>query len=206
MHSQKSSFLLPVAALLIALIFVADVLTPMGYAEWTLYVIPVALCLFVGHAGAPLVAAFACSMLLGLGYFVARDDTGADVVLINRGLGAVAIWVVALVGTRFISARREIERLTWLERGKALISVRVAGAQQPEEIGINALAALVEYTHCVAGVFYRVQDGQLLRIGASALAGEPAAVLPIGSGLVGQAAKEGQTRVLGPLDDDFLTV
>jgi hypothetical protein len=127
MPSKKQSLFLPLAGMLIALIFAADALTPLGYAEWTLYVVPVALCLFVGQMAAPLVAAIACSALLAVGYLLSPPGSDAYLALINRTLGAVGIWVVALVGSRFISARREIERLTWLERGKALVASRIAG-------------------------------------------------------------------------------
>ncbi|HZH06873.1 MAG TPA: hypothetical protein VEY69_09385, partial [Lautropia sp.] len=70
MPSKKQSLFLPLAGMLIALIFAADALTPLGYAGWTLYVVPVALCLFVGQMAAPLVAAVACSALLAIGYLL----------------------------------------------------------------------------------------------------------------------------------------
>ena len=206
MHPQRSNFLLPVAALLIGLIFATDILTPLGYAEWTLYVVPIALCLFVGQPSAPPIAAVACSILLVLGYFISPEGAESYMALVNRILGAIALWVVAIVGNRFITARREIERLTWLEQGKAIVSARLAGVQRPEELATNLLAALAEYTKCVSGAFYRVQDGRLHRIAASALSGEPPEVLPLGGGLGGQAALEGRTRVVGPLDDGYFTV
>ena len=192
--------------MLIALIFAADALTPLGYAEWTLYVVPVALCLFVGQMAAPLVAAIACSALLAVGYLLSPPGSDAYLALINRTLGAVGIWVVALVGSRFISARREIERLTWLERGKALVASRIAGVQTPEEIGRSVLAAFVEYTDCAVGVFYRTQGDRVVRIAASALAGAPPEDMRLGSTLAGQSAADGLTRVIGPLDDSYLTV
>jgi signal transduction histidine kinase/DNA-binding response OmpR family regulator len=206
MHSKKHNLLLPFAALLIGLVFAADAITPLGYAEWTLYAVPVALCLFAGQAAAPLVAAAGCSILLIAGYVVSPVGSDAEMAFINRILGSIAIWMVAIVGSRFISARREIERLTWLERGKALVAGRIAGVQSPEEIGSNVLAALVEYTGCAAGVFYRRQDDHVVRLAASALSGEPPRQLPIGSTLAGQVAVDGNTRVVGPLADDYLAV
>ena len=206
MNSQKSPFLLPIAAILIGLVFAVDVLTPLGYAEWTLYIVPVALCLFVKRAAAPLVAAVACSVLLIVGYVISPEGTQGNIAFVNRILGAIALWVVALVGNRFITARREIERLTWLEQGKALISARLAGVQRPEDIGRNVLAAITEYTRCATSVFYRLQGEQLHRIASSALSGQAVESLPLGDSLTGQAALDGRSRIIGPLADNYLAI
>jgi signal transduction histidine kinase/DNA-binding response OmpR family regulator len=206
MHPKKNSLLLPFAALLIALVFTADVLTPLGYAEWTLYVVPVALCLFIGRPGAPLLAGLACSLLMIVGYVFSPEGLDVKMAWINRIMGSVAIWVVAIVASRFISTRREIERLTWLERGRALMSSRIAGVQTPEEIARSVLATLVEYTGCAAGVFYRREGDHMVRIGASALTGDPPKELAFGSTLAGQAALDGTTRVIGPLADGYLEI
>ena len=60
MPSKKNHLLLPLAALLIGLVFAVDILTPVGYAEWALYAIPVALCLFGTIVAAPVAAALIC--------------------------------------------------------------------------------------------------------------------------------------------------
>jgi len=206
MPSKKHSLFLPFSGLLIALIFAADALTPLGYAEWTLYVVPVALCLFVGQVAAPLVAAIGCSALLAMGYFLSPEGVDSHMALVNRILGAIGLWVVAIVGSRFISARREIERLTWLERGKALVAARIAGVQTPAELGSSVLAAFVEYTRCPVGVFYRRSGDRVMRIAATALAGAAPAELPLGSTLAGQSAADGTTRIVGPLADNYLEV
>ena len=206
MPSKKNSLILPLATLFIGLVFLVDILTPVGYAEWTLYAIPVALCIFGARVGAPALAAFVCCLLMVPGYLVSPDALNADIAFANRIIGGVVIWLVAAIGTRFVLTRKEIERLNWLERGRALVATRIAGVQGPGDIARNVLAALVEYTGCPAGAFYLRQESQLVRIGASALAGEPPEHLPLGSTLAGEAALDGNTRVIGPVSDGYFEV
>ena len=165
MPSKKNSLILPLATLFIGLVFLVDILTPVGYAEWTLYAIPVALCIFGARVGAPALAAFVCCLLMVPGYLVSPDALNADIAFANRIIGGVVIWLVAAIGTRFVLTRKEIERLNWLERGRALVATRIAGVQGPGDIARNVLAALVEYTGCPAGAFYLRQESQLVRIG-----------------------------------------
>jgi signal transduction histidine kinase/DNA-binding response OmpR family regulator len=140
------------------------------------------------------------------GFIMSPNGLHTDIAFANRIIGVVVLWVVAVVGTRFIIARREVERLTWLERGKSLVASRLAGVQQPADVARNVLAAFAEYTACPAGVFYLRQEDEMVRIGASALAGDPPKQLPLGSTLAGQAALEGNTRTLGPLSDSYFGI
>jgi len=140
------------------------------------------------------------------GYFMSPAGMHTEIAYANRIIGSVVLWVVAVVGTRFILARQEVERLTWLERGKAMVATRIGGVQSPADIARNVLAAVVEYTACPAGVFYLRQDNEVVRIGATALAGDPPPQLPLGSTLAGQAALEGNTRILGPLSESYFAV
>ncbi len=206
MPSKNNHLLLPLAALLIGLVFAVDILTPVGYAEWALYAIPVALCLFGTIVAAPVGAAVICTILMIPGYLLSPAGLHTDIAYANRIIGSVVLWAMAVVGTRFVLTRKEVERLNWLERGRALVATRVGGVQSPADIARNVLAACVEFTACPAGVFYLKQDNEVVRLGATALAGDPPQQLPIGSTLAGQAALEGQARVLGPLSDSYFGI
>ena len=206
MPAKKNRLILPFAALLIGLVFILDLRTPVGYAEWTLYALPVALCLFGNSAAAPVVAALVCTILMVPGYIVSPAGVYTEIAYANRIVGSVVLWLVAAIGTRFVLTRQEVERLNWLERGRAMIATRIGGVQGPTDIARNVLAGFVEYSGCAAGVFYLRQENEVVRLGATALAGDPPQQLPLGSTLAGQAALEGKTRVLGPLADSYFGV
>ncbi len=196
---------LSIAFLLTGLVFVADILTPLGYAEWTLYVVPIALCLSARHPSTPIIAATAATGLILIGYLLSPVGAQTQMSLVNRLLGVVAFWVVAAAGARFITARREVERLTWLEQGKASLTHQLAGVQTPEPLAENVLAALAEYSGCVAGAFYQVQGDRLVRLATWAADGSPATIA-LGAGLAGQAAIDGRAHFVGPIDDTYVTM
>src|SRR5690606_28433735 len=176
-----------------------------GYAEWTLYVVPIALCLSARHPSTPIIAATAATGLILIGYLLSPVGAQTQMSLVNRLLGVVAFWVVAAAGARFITARREVERLTWLEQGKASLTHQLAGVQTPEPLAENVLAALAEYSGCVAGAFYQVQGDRLVRLATWAADGSPATIA-LGAGLAGQAAIDGRAHFVGPIDDTYVTM
>ncbi len=196
---------LSAALLLTGLVFAADLITPVGYAEWTLYVVPIALCLASRQPNTPLLAATAATGLILIGYLLSPAGAQTHMAIINRMMGTVAFWVVAAAGARFITTRREVERLTWLEQGKASLTHELAGVQTPESLAKNALAALAEYTGCVAGTFYQVQGDRLVRLASRAGDGPPESIA-LGKGLAGQAAMDGRFQFLGPVAPDYLAM
>ena len=149
-HKNQNRLILPFAALMIGLIFIVDLLTPVGYAEWALYAIPVALCLFGNSAMAPVAAALICTILMVPGYIASPAGMFVEIAYANRIIGIVVLWLMAAVGTRFVLTRQEVERLNWLERGRALMATRIGGVQGPSDIAGNVLASFVEYTGCAA--------------------------------------------------------
>jgi two-component system CheB/CheR fusion protein len=83
-----------VAGVLMALIFVLDLLTPGGISVPTFYVIPVILFVSGSRFAEPLVVAAVATLLTVTGYYVSLPgDTQAS--LINRGISTVAIWATA---------------------------------------------------------------------------------------------------------------
>ena len=61
------------------LVFIIDALTPLGYAEWVFYFIPVALCVFQSNRQLPLMVVAVLMPLMLLGYWMA--PTGLDQLL-----------------------------------------------------------------------------------------------------------------------------
>jgi PAS domain S-box-containing protein len=97
------------AALLTGVIFLTDLLTPLGHGIAALYAVP----LLVGTFNEPprfqLVAAGVVSVLTVAAAFVARVGVPGSYVAVNRGVALLLIWTTALVLARF--------RHTWEDLG-----------------------------------------------------------------------------------------
>ena len=57
------------------LILVVDLATPLGYAEWALYLLPVGLALFQRNPRLPFVLAGTATLMTALGYFASPPGT-----------------------------------------------------------------------------------------------------------------------------------
>ena len=82
-------------AVAIGAIFMLDLMTPLGSAEWVMYVLPVALCLMSRKPGLPLIAAAACTILIYAGYVLSPGGGDPLRALVNRSLGTMTVWIIA---------------------------------------------------------------------------------------------------------------
>ncbi|MGK4005246.1 response regulator [Sorangium sp. So ce1036] len=200
-----------VIAALLGLVFVADLVTPLGIASWVLYLVPFGLCLYAGRPGAPLATAGAASALLAAGMLVSMPGhVGHAVAQVNRVLGFVAVWSTAFFVRRSILAQLALRREDWLQQGRALLSERVQGDLTVSEIGERALGFLAEYLDARAGALYAEQaGGSLRRVAAWALGPDELDrqhVLRRGEGLLGQAARDRRALVLRDLPEHHMNV
>jgi hypothetical protein len=87
-----------VTAVIVALttmVFVLDVLTPLGIALWALYVLPLGFTRWssVEHVG--FIVAGACTALIMLGSVYSPPGASVEVAILNRGLGVLMVWITA---------------------------------------------------------------------------------------------------------------
>jgi hypothetical protein len=87
-QKQANRTLIAVIAVLLVLVFVLDVLMPLGIATWALYVIWSSI-----RSLLPLTAIVG-SVLILLGYFYSPPGVSFEYAVINRSLGIVMLWVV----------------------------------------------------------------------------------------------------------------
>lgn len=92
-------------AILVTGIFLLDLLTPLGVAEWLLYLLPIALSAQPERPRAPLLLATACTGLTALGYLFSPSGIDPWTAALNRAMGVFALWVVALSLARGVRAR-----------------------------------------------------------------------------------------------------
>src|SRR5574341_2200883 len=92
-----------VIVVLIVMVFVLDLLTPLGLVIWTLYVIPLGLASWSSIRSLLPITAGVCSVLVILGYFYSPPGASFEYVVINRPLGIVMLWAM----TFFLWAKRD---------------------------------------------------------------------------------------------------
>jgi signal transduction histidine kinase len=121
--SLPSAFAEPAWALCVILASVAfliDSSTPHGVADSFLYVLPVLACFWVRRANAALYTAMALMIPLGLGALISPVGAPLWIEATNRLLGAITIWLTALLISHNarLTARRErlLERIRELNQ------------------------------------------------------------------------------------------
>jgi CheY-like chemotaxis protein/putative methionine-R-sulfoxide reductase with GAF domain len=193
-------------------VFAADLFTPFGVAVWVFYLIPVILGLYVCRPLTPLFTAFVSTLLTGAGLFISlppSDTAVAFIPWLNRVLGAMALWIVAIFTQQAIITKLKLREQDWVRSGQRDLAARMQGEQSPRSLGEQVLRFLCEYLEVPVGVLYVAeQDDGLSRL-ASYAAGQdplgPARVAP-GDGIVGQAFKDRRVLRLDDLPDGYLRV
>ncbi len=75
-------------------VFILDLLTPLGWADWVLYFIPLALTMQSPRERDPYYFAMLITVLMGVGGYL-HKDIDLLVALFNRGMGVSVMWVFA---------------------------------------------------------------------------------------------------------------
>jgi len=194
-----------VALLLIATLGIGALIPP-GYTVWCLYFLGVALTLFQSQPSVPLSTAAFATALLALGTQLSPPSGEPVVIMFNRGVGAVAIWVVAFVVNMAIRARRNAERLLWLQQGENALASALAGEQTPESLATNAVRCLCQQLDAEVGALYRLEGGRLLLAGGVALDDSQPRELRHDAGQLGETLQLGKVRRVAALPSDHLPV
>ncbi|MBD3308287.1 PAS domain S-box protein, partial [candidate division KSB3 bacterium] len=114
MHrSEKNPFWLVIASIAIAGgILLFDVEMPLGVAGGVPYVMLVLMALWFPHRYSPIIAAIAGTLLTIIGFFFSAPGSALWIVLVNRVLAVLVIWVAAVLSFH----RRQIETALRQER------------------------------------------------------------------------------------------
>jgi PAS domain S-box-containing protein len=96
-----------------SLIFYADIITPLGFAVWILYFIPLVLTLYLQWKFAPIAGAGFFVLLVAISYFFSPRDISELFAIINRLFFSVMLIVTAILITRY---KQSIEDLHKSER------------------------------------------------------------------------------------------
>jgi hypothetical protein len=154
---------------LLAAIFVLELLTPLGFAGWIFYIVPVGLCLLQSRPALPLVVAGAGTLLVIAGYLYSPLGAEWALSFVNRTIGIATVWFVAFIARQNILTRMRLGRRARIEEGQALVNKAALGDFRPEEVAQAQLTALAEYLDAHVGALYRREGQTLLRVAAYAM-------------------------------------
>jgi PAS domain S-box-containing protein len=116
MTSFRKDSLVFIAAGLSLLVLITDLLTPLGYAVWLFYMVPIALLFSSLNPKTLFVAATWCSVLIVAGLFLSPPGVAASVAVTNRTLAMSLLWLEAAFLSRL--------KRSMLERKRAEEAVR----------------------------------------------------------------------------------
>src|SRR4051812_13300195 len=86
---------------LMAAVFLVEILMPLGFTPWLLFVIPLGLTYWAPYLYAPVVITTACTVLVLLGYFLSPGGIHTPVAVTNRLFGTVTFWVLGFLILRY---------------------------------------------------------------------------------------------------------
>jgi signal transduction histidine kinase/CheY-like chemotaxis protein len=187
-----------------------DLITPLGIAQWVLFLVPLSLTLFGWRPGLPLGVAALATAMMAIGFLYSGAGLATEIALVNRGLGVAALWSVALICRGVIRIRLSLREQEWLGRGRGTLADQLRGELSVTELSERALNHLATALHASAGaLFVRQRDASFLRCAGYAFI--PAAPgqgerFGPGEGLVGEAARQGRVIEIAELPEDYLRV
>lgn len=193
-------------AALLVLVFVVDLLVPLGTAVWIVYLVPTVLSYLAWRQQVPLFVAVAVTILVIVGFNVDRPGIDPSVAIVNRSMGVATVWVLAGIGAYFIRSKRAVRRQEWFRTGQVGLSRQMGGDLTVEQLAEQVVSYLCSYLGARAATMF-VRDGErFVRVGAN---GVPAdAPIPgefrRGDGLLWQATAENRNIVIDPVPDDYL--
>jgi PAS domain S-box-containing protein len=108
---SNQTLLLLLLLLLLLAIFVLDLATPLGYAVWPLYLIPVILASRLPNPRSVFLFTAGCCGLTVIGYFLSPTGIESKVALFNRTVGITVLWVTAVLLRQRKQAEEDRARL-----------------------------------------------------------------------------------------------
>ena len=192
--------------LTLALTLLLDAVTPLGYAEWCLYFLAVALTIFQDRPRTPLAIAAIASVLLVAGAWLSPDGIDPFMSNINRVTGGLGCWVMAWVVRNALLARGEAREALWLEEGLTEVMVALRGTQTPDALARNALAVLGARLDAPMGALYeRAEDGLTL-VGGLAMPPNQPRCLRHGDGVLAETLRSGRSQRIAPVQASHLVL
>jgi CheY-like chemotaxis protein len=203
----RGRWLMFAIALLLASVFVMDLLTPLGTAEWVLYQVPMVLALSAASTAVPILTAAGATALIVAGYFLSAAGMNPGVAMTNRAGGVIAVWALAIAGRQLIRGRLAMQRQNFLQRGQTGLADVLRGDNTVAEIADRSLRFLSRYLDAQVGVLYGRVSGALVRLAGwgHRVVSAPETLQP-GETLTAEAARENRVLVVNGSNRSDLTI
>ncbi len=189
-------------------VLIADLFTPLGVAIWIVYLVPVTLSLWAWRPEIPLYTTGAATLFILVTLLTDAPGMDRSIVMINRTLGVLSIWVVGTVGYFFIRYKLAVAKDRWLQSGQTRLSEVMRGEQTRDQLVGQITRFLCEYLSAHAAAVFTRDGGEFRRIstyGVSLTNGAPEGFMA-GEGLLGQAVKDARTILLDDVPDNYLLI
>jgi two-component system, cell cycle sensor histidine kinase and response regulator CckA len=123
--AQRTALLLPAVLLLAVLLFIMDLLAPLGVAVWLPYLGVVLLAVWLPNRRHTYLATAVCTLFTACGLLFSPPGEAPWWAVVNRGLAVATFWVAAIAG---LAARRTAE----LEKANAALQEEIAHRKKLE--------------------------------------------------------------------------
>ncbi len=201
---QQAAWIAIVLTLVVTLLL--DAITPLGYAEWCMYFVAVALAFFQERPRGPLLVAAIATVLLAFGSWLSPDGIDPFMANLNRAIGAAGCWVLAWVVRDALLARVQVNEALWLEESLAELMVALRGTETPEALARNALAVLASRLEAPIGALYHSTDSELVLVGGLAVPPTQPRSLRPGEGAVAETVRSGRAQRIAPVHNSHLVL
>lgn len=114
-------------------IFALDCVTPLGYEESVLYLVPLLLTSWSGKTRYTVVLAAICTVLIAIGFFVSPQGASPMVDLVDRSMGVAVAWIATLLLVQRQRAEEEARRSGQQLRA---LATRLQGVREEERTRI----------------------------------------------------------------------
>jgi len=190
-----------------AAVFLIDIYTRIGVATWILYVVPLVMCFRITQPWVPPVVAAVATVMMIADWFLSAPGIPEQIAQINRGIGIVVMWSVAVLARGTLLVRLRLRHEEWLRSGRTRIADAVGGDQPLARQAERVLEVLAQYLDAQAGAMYVSESGgNFSRVGGIGLPADAPVVFRAGEGLLGRAVAEQRVVRVDALPDDYLKI
>jgi signal transduction histidine kinase/DNA-binding response OmpR family regulator len=192
----------------IGVVFISDLLTSLGMAVWVFYLLPLVCSYLTWRPLVPPAVAGVSTILTIIGLFASTTGGDPTRAVLNRSMGIATWLMLAALGYQFIINKLAVRKQEWLQSGQTLLSERMAGDPNMEELGTRILRTVAGYLDAPAGAFF-VENGRAFNQVATYGVPDDARIpleIQAGDGLLGVALAERRVCVVCDVPDGYLTI
>ncbi|PXA98124.1 histidine kinase [Nostoc sp. 3335mG] len=206
LSEKNGPWLYGLLALLLAGVFAIDLNVPLGTAVWVIYLVPTVLAYLAWRPQVPLLVAVFVTTLVAVGFFIDRPGIDPDVARLNRIMGVVTVWVLAMTGFFFIRNKLMVKSQEWLQTGQVHLARHMSGEISLAELGQQVTSFLADYFGARAAVFFAREGDGFSRVASFGVPPDAAiqSHFRAGEGLLGEVARTGRSLTLTDIPADHL--